>query len=311
MNNRIEEHKLRTKIKGGNIQLSYREVIGIDVSHRQRSGRVYQEEMSGYNKSLYTILQSSHRYVPIEEKQLHQTISTTEKVGGQQTEHVVILSSFCLLLIVRMIVLKHKCKKKSKDHDRLFMEKDDFQQQTNLEIKRKLEENLKLQHQNKYLEQQISEQVQAQKEELLKLQMEYEKMQKEALVEALRMERKDRLLDLLGEKLKSFEDLGNVRSLERMIKDEMRLDEVVRQSVREFQDIIPDFFQRLKELSKNKLSALELKYCAYMYLNLTTRDIAAAFHIEPSSVRVTKYRIKQKLWLSREDDLESFVQKLV
>ncbi|RKE57104.1 helix-turn-helix transcriptional regulator [Sphingobacterium detergens] len=174
-----------------------------------------------------------------------------------------------------------------------------------------MDENLRLQQQNEELEDQINIQFQLLKDELIRVQTAYEKMQKEALVEALRMERKNRLLDLLKDKLKSFENLEHVGTLGRMIKDEMRLDEAVGQSVREFQHINPDFFLRLKEISENKLTAMELKYCAYMFLNLTTKDIAAAFHIEPSSVRVTKYRIKQKLQLSREDDLESFVQKLV
>lgn len=242
---------------------------------------------------------------------MNKTIATTQNGFVQHTEHVMILSCLSFLLIFSVIVLRHRYKMKSKDHDRLLLEKDVLEQHRNLDIKSKLEENQKLLQQNEDLERQISQQVQAQKEELLKLQLEYENLQKEALVQALRLERKNTLLDLLREKLKRFEDLENARSLERMIKDEMRLDEAVRQSVREFQHINPDLFLQLKEISNNKLSALELKYCAYIYLNLTTKEIAATFHIEPSSVRVTKYRIKQKLFLSREDDLESFVQRLV
>ncbi|RKE57062.1 helix-turn-helix transcriptional regulator [Sphingobacterium detergens] len=289
----------------------YFDLMRMELSYWKSSSRPYLKEMFSHATFLHRVPQFDRADAQAENKQQDKTIATIESNYTQPTEHVVFLSGFCFLLIISVFVLRHWYKMKEKDHDKLQLEKNDFERRINLEIQLKVEENLKLRYLNEDLERRINQQFQMQKEELLKLQSEYETMQKEALVEALRMERKNKLLDLLREKLKSFEDLENVGVLERMIKDEMRLDETVGQSAREFQDINPDFFLRLKEISKNKLSALELRYCAYMYLNLTTKEISAAFHIEPSSVRVTKYRIKQKLQLSREDDLESFVQKLV
>lgn len=285
--------------------------LQVEFSHCWSHVRLYSEEIPNYTTTLHLVSESSRPIVQVKDRQSDQTIATTEMNPGQDKEHVVFLSGFCIFLTVSVIVLRHWYKMKKKDHAKLQVEKADFEQRVNREIKLKTEENLRLRHQNEDLEDQINLQFHLLKEELIRLQIEYEKIQKEALVEALRMERKNRLLDLLREKLRNFEDMERVGTLEKMIRDEMRLDEVVGQSVREFQDINPDLFLRLKEISENKLSALELKYCAYMYLNLTTKEIAAAFHIEPSSVRVTKYRIKQKLQLTRENDLDSFVQQLV
>jgi len=140
------------------------------------------------------------------------------------------------------------------------------------------------------------------------LQMQKEQMQKEAMADALQIERKNRLLVQLKDKLKAVENTGDV---DKMIKEEMRLEETVEQSARAFKNINPDFFQRLGERSGNRLSALEMKHCAYIHMGLDTKIIAAAFHITPKSVRVSKYRIKQKLGLDKETDLDRFLQNLV
>src|SRR5690606_40083980 len=123
--------------------------------------------------------------------------------------------------------------------------------------------------------------------------------------------RKNRLLLQLKDKFKQLETSENVGFIDRMIKEEMRLEERVEDSARAFKDIHPDFFVKLNTLSENKLSTLELKHCAYIHLQLSTKEIAAAFNIEPKSVRVSKYSIKQKLQLPKETELDNFLQTLV
>src|SRR5690606_12847086 len=110
-------------------------------------------------------------------------------------------------------------------------------------------------------------------QKLLNIQM--EQMQKESMADALQIERKNRLLMQLREKLKKLETGENTGFIDRMIKDEMRLEERVESYSREFKNIHPGFFQKLKELSEDKLSTLELKHCAYVHLKLSTKEIAA------------------------------------
>lgn len=76
------------------------------------------------------------------------------------------------------------------------------------------------------------------------------------------------------------------------------------------QQLHPDFFNLLHDKSVQKLSQLDMKYCACLHLQMNTKQIAGLFHIEAKSVRVAKYRIKQKLGLGKEDDLDLFLQKI-
>jgi DNA-binding CsgD family transcriptional regulator len=43
---------------------------------------------------------------------------------------------------------------------------------------------------------------------------------------------------------------------------------------------------------------------------MDTKKIAGILHIEPKSVRMSRYRIKQKLGLGKEEDLNLFLQNL-
>jgi len=187
-----------------------------------------------------------------------------------------------------------------------------------LKYKTQIDVCIKLKERNKELENRLKGELHNQKDDQVKLisqiqqlQSQNEQMQKIALFDALQIERKNKLLDHLKEVLVEIHGNENAGVFERMIKDELRFDEVTGQPIREFQSINPDFFLKIRVLSENKITALELKHCAYMYLQHSTLEIANAFHIEPKSVRVTKYRIKQKLKLEKEVDLEAYLQSLV
>src|SRR5690606_10504612 len=124
-------------------------------------------------------------------------------------------------------------------------------------------------------------------------------------------ERKNRLLQQLKLQFRQLEAETSTGYIDRVIKEEMRLEERVENSAKAFEHINSEFFSKLKEQSGGKLTSLEMKHCAYIHLQLSTKEIAAAFHIEPKSVRVSKYRIKQKLGLGKAVDLDRFLLALV
>lgn len=139
------------------------------------------------------------------------------------------------------------------------------------------------------------------------LKLENEKMQKEAMVSNLQIERKNELLEEIREQLSSTYGSG---VLQRTLKQEKKIEKSLNETVKEFEDINPVFFQNLKNQSDNKLTSLDLKYCAYFHLGLSTKEISQIFNVEPKSIRMTKYRIKQKLKLPKEKTIESFFEEL-
>jgi len=56
------------------------------------------------------------------------------------------------------------------------------------------------------------------------------------------------------------------------------------------------------------LSDNELFLCACIYLGISTADVAEIRSVAPSSVIMSRYRLKKKFCLTAEDDLESYIQ---
>ncbi len=176
-----------------------------------------------------------------------------------------------------------------------------------------IERERKLQKQKEDAEQQAVLQLRFEQEEQARLKAEQElldirrqQLEKEALANSLLIERKNDTLRQIREKIQQ----GESADIQKLIKEEMLMQadfEVIKMQI---QELHPDFFKRLAELAQQKLTALDLRYCTYLYLNMTTKQIAQALHVEPQSVRMFKYRLKQKFGLGKESDLEALLTKL-
>ncbi|MEJ8590659.1 hypothetical protein JSO54_05340 [Riemerella anatipestifer] len=128
-----------------------------------------------------------------------------------------------------------------------------------------------------------------------------QQIEKENLAKSLNIERKNELLEKLNTE--------NIKKLETILKQEKRIDKSLDNSLNEFKNINPLFFEKLQSQANGKLTQLDQRYCGYIYLNLSTKEIATIFNVEAKSVRMTKYRIKQKLNLT-DLSLEEFLHTL-
>ncbi len=154
------------------------------------------------------------------------------------------------------------------------------------------------------LEQQEKARLKAE-QELLAIQQ--EQLHKQALATSLQLSQKNTFINDLKEKLKEKNDFN----IDRIIKEEQSTDSdfVAVQNI--VQDVHPNFFKRLNEVAKSKLTNQDLRYAAYIYLNMDNQQIANILKADPKTVRMTKYRLKQKFALGKEDDLQMYIQNLV
>ena len=76
-----------------------------------------------------------------------------------------------------------------------------------------------------------------------------------------------------------------------------------------FSQVHNDFDQKLKTLS-DAISEKEIRLAAFLRMNLTTKEIAATMNVLPESVLKSKYRLKKKLGLARDTDLNEFLETL-
>ena len=130
-----------------------------------------------------------------------------------------------------------------------------------------------------------------------------QQLQKEAMVNLLQLEHKKEMLSQIREKL-------NDNHINKIWNEELQLDNDFENVKLQIQQVHPNFFNLLNERTQQKLTALDLKLCAYLHLKMDTKKIAGILHIEPKSVRMSRYRIKQKLGLAKEEDLNVFLQNL-
>lgn len=75
-----------------------------------------------------------------------------------------------------------------------------------------------------------------------------------------------------------------------------------------FQRVHVDFYKKLGE-NYPDLSSNEIRLCAYLKLNLGTKDIAAITYQTTNSIDVARHRLRQKLGLKKEESLAGFLSR--
>ncbi|MGO1520111.1 MAG: hypothetical protein ACTHYC_08845 [Sphingobacterium sp.] len=171
---------------------------------------------------------------------------------------------------------------------KLEQEKEDAQRNAEMQVKLEKEEQARLKAEQDFLE------------------LKHQQLQKEALANSLMIEHKNDMLKQIQNKLRS----GDPRDIQKLLREETLLNADFEDIKWQIQQLHPNFFQQLIERANQKLTALDLKYCAYIYLQMSTKQIAQVLHVEAQSVRMFKYRLKQKFSLPKEADLETFLQEV-
>ena len=155
------------------------------------------------------------------------------------------------------------------------------------------------------------------KEEINKLRI--EKIEKEIKIKeneqvshALALEQKNELLAVINKKFtEAIQDKGSInlselKGLVSTIKSQVRDLSDIDLFNQKFNQLHQNFFHKIKE-AHPKLTKTELKFCAYLKLNLTSSQIANIQNVTSEAVRKTRYRIRKKINLSTKDSLEDYI----
>jgi len=76
-----------------------------------------------------------------------------------------------------------------------------------------------------------------------------------------------------------------------------------------FLQVDSGFMERLRNLNAD-LSPSDLKFCVYLRLNLSGKEIAALLNISAKSVEIKRYRLRKKLGLGQQVSLQQFILSL-
>lgn len=154
-------------------------------------------------------------------------------------------------------------------------------------------------------------------EEIQKLEIEkYENSLKikelEQVSQALALEQKNDLLNLIYSKIKtSINDSGTL-SIEQLhgivisIRTQISGKDEADLFNQKFNQVHPDFYNKLIKAHPG-LTKSELKFCAYLRLNLTSHQISNIMNVTNEAIRKNRHRIRKKLELSTDVSLENYL----
>jgi DNA-binding CsgD family transcriptional regulator len=102
------------------------------------------------------------------------------------------------------------------------------------------------------------------------------------------------------------ESSPSFRHLIRLIKDVEKKDQELDHLSMHFNQVNKDFFNKLKDLYPD-LSQNDLKFCAYLSMNLSSKEMAQLMNITIKAVEVGRYRLRKKLQLRPDVNLYEFL----
>ncbi|WP_426482535.1 helix-turn-helix transcriptional regulator [Chryseobacterium sp. R2ACT005] len=76
-----------------------------------------------------------------------------------------------------------------------------------------------------------------------------------------------------------------------------------------FQEVYPEFISKLLKIEP-ELQSTELKFCALLFLNFSTKDIAAYTFVQPQSVQTRKNRLRKRLGIPSDEDIYLWMKKI-
>lgn len=126
-------------------------------------------------------------------------------------------------------------------------------------------------------------------------------VQKNELINKMAME-----IEKLNEKLKGTPDQKNLRPLQQLLTEDEMLENDWEQFVYHFDQVHSGFFQRLRQ-QYPELTPRDHRLCAYLRMNLSTKDIAPLLNISVRGVEISRYRLRKKLGLTGDDNLGEFM----
>jgi len=123
---------------------------------------------------------------------------------------------------------------------------------------------------------------------------------------------KNRILYTLSEKIVELENNPNLLKIRlgemrRLLKTYLETEDNTFEI--QMDDLHQEFFKNMKKRFPN-LSIYDLRLCAYLRIGLTSKEMADILQVLPSSINVSRSRLRKKLNLLPEEDLYEFLINL-
>lgn len=142
-----------------------------------------------------------------------------------------------------------------------------------------------------------------------KLQEEVESKNRELAISTMSIIKKNEFLNAIKDQLKDNIDNPQVKSVIRTIDRNINNSDDWKFFEDAFNNADKDFLKKIK-ISHPELTANDLRLCAYLRLNLSSKEIAPLLNISVRSVEVKRYRLRKKINLAHESGLVDYIMQI-
>lgn len=143
------------------------------------------------------------------------------------------------------------------------------------------------------------------------LEKDIESKNRELAISTMSLIKKNEFLNQLQSEINKYkeEPKKGIVQISKIIKRKLNQNSDWEFFEKAFNNADQDFFKKIKEKHPD-LTPNDLKLCAYLRLNLSSKEIAPLFNISPKSVEVKRYRLRKKMNLEREISLTNYILEL-
>ena len=226
----------------------------------------------------------------------HELEVSEEKFAAMQRMYVIIIFILLALGVSLAYTIRTRWINMRQKKNLLYKK----EQITALELEKSEEKRIRLEQEIKLREEQAAMNEQLLKEELEKKNTE---MASKLLVSAAKNDVISQVIDYLEQHTESNEELNQIKG---KLKNTIDLEKDWDDFVVHFEKTHYGFFQRLME-KHPELNNNELRFAAYLKINLDGKEIARLLHITPASYRKRKMRLKEKMGLHKGESLERYI----
>ena len=141
------------------------------------------------------------------------------------------------------------------------------------------------------------------------LQNDIENKNREIAIATMSTVKRNEFLNKVIYELKELDPHPKIDILTKMINKNINGNEDWEFFEKAFNNADKDFLKNIKELHPS-LTHNDLKLCAFLRLNLLSKEIAPLLNISTRSVEVKRYRLRKKLNLSRNQSINDYILNL-
>ncbi|WP_246288511.1 helix-turn-helix and ligand-binding sensor domain-containing protein [Winogradskyella costae] len=138
------------------------------------------------------------------------------------------------------------------------------------------------------------------------LQLNIENKNRELGMATMNLVKRNELLNSIKSELSKSKTLNEVKKVIKVINSNLNNTNDWELFEEAFNNVDKDFMKKMKSIHPT-ITPNDLRLCAYLRLNLSSKEIAPLLNISHKSVEVKRYRLRKKLELDHEQSLSNYI----